>query len=521
MHLGAVLYVLVTDRTPFGRHAATLPKLQSAVLTEEHDPLGRAFRGDLEAVVSKALRKAPAERYASAREFADDIRRYLTGHAVHARRQTVAYRARRFVIRNRLRLAAATGTVLVLVTALTTAGIERARTRRALAGITSGSAAADSVTSFERELLAVSSASTALTDTAKARRLLQRGLAEARGRSARPERQARLLDAAGRIHMKLREHDSAFARFQDALIIRRRLGEARLGSDATPVRATPSLAESPTGAPGDPTRGKLLFVRPPGTVFMVDEDGTNEFRITDSTETMMSPAWAPDGRVVVSRLSGVRGIYIVNPDGTGLAQVTAPPSGWADYQPVALGDQFAFARDSSGGNVVAIYRVNLDGTGLTRLTSGGDIAPFPRGDIIVFRRGNDLYLWDLSRGGETRLTNTPKQYKGGPAISPDGRKIAFTRIDPGRLEQIFVMNVDGTNTARVSRGDYYDFLPRWSPDGSRIGFTSSRDGTNGVYTMRVDGSDVRDVSRTPLTLTMGPGITVLNVNETLWGWMKY
>ena len=94
----------------------------------------------------------------------------------------------------------------------------------------------------------------------------------------------------------------------------------------------------------------------------------------------------------------------------------------------------------------------------------------------------------------------------------------FTRIDPGRFEQIFVMNVDGTQTRRISRGDYYDFLPHWSPDGTRIAFTSSRDGTNGVYTMNADGSDVRDVSRTPLSLTMGPGVTALDVNESVWAW---
>jgi len=40
----------------------------------------------------------------------------------------------------------------------------------------------------------------------------------------------------------------------------------------------------------------------------------------------------------------------------------------------------------------------------------------------------------------------------------------------------------------------------------------------GVYTMRVDGSDVRDVSRTPLTLAMRPRTTVLQVNESLWAW---
>src|SRR5262249_30580887 len=154
-----------------------------------------------------------------------------------------------------------------------------------------------------------------------------------------------------------------------------------------------------------------------------------------------------------------------------------------------------------------------------RLTSGlkdGNVLPSPNGDFVVFARGGDIYRRDLRHGTETRLTNTPAQYKGIAGVSPDGTKILFTRIDPGRFEQIFVMNIDGTHTTRLSRGDYYDFLPRWSPDGTRIAFTSSRDGTNGVYTMRADGSDVRDVSRTPLTLAMRPGITVMQVNESLW-----
>ena len=168
-----------------------------------------------------------------------------------------------------------------------------------------------------------------------------------------------------------------------------------------------------------------------------------------------------------------------------------------------------------------IYRVNVDGTGLTRLTSGlrdMNVRPSPSADFVVFRRANDIYRRDLRQGTETRLTNTPEQYKAIAGVSPDGTRILFTRIDPGRFEQIFVMNVDGTHTRRISRGNYYDFLPRWAPDGTRIAFSSSRDGTNGVYTMRADGSDVRDVSRTPLTLAMRPGIGVMEVNENLSAW---
>ena len=225
-------------------------------------------------------------------------------------------------------------------------------------------------------------------------------------------------------------------------------------------------------------------------------------------------------RVLLARLSGVHGIYIVNPDGTGLTQITAPPPGWVDYGPQAFGNGIVFFRDDSTGQSM-IYQVNVDGTGLTRLTSGLrdiNVRPSPKADFVLFRRDNDIYRLDLPQRTETRLTNTPNQYKGIAGVSPDGTKILLTRIDPGRFEQIFVMNVDGTHTRRISRGNYYDFLPRWSPDGTRIAFSSSRDGTNGVYIMRADGSDVRDVSRTPLTLAMRPGIGVMRVNENLSAW---
>jgi Tol biopolymer transport system component len=240
------------------------------------------------------------------------------------------------------------------------------------------------------------------------------------------------------------------------------------------------------------------------------------------TDDMNNAAWAPDGRrMLVSRQREPRGIHVVDPDGSNATQVTAPPLGWSDHMPVALGGGIAFTRIDERGGRSFLYRVALDGSGLERLTVGqqdGDAAPFPGGQRLAFSRKHDIYVLDVRTRVETRLTRTPARYKAGVAVSPDGRRIAFTRIDPGRLEQIFVMHAGGTETRRVSRGDHYDFLPRWSPDGTRIAFTSVRDGTNGVYTMRADGSDVRDVSRTPLWLTMRPGRTVLQVNETLWAW---
>ena len=75
----------------------------------------RALRGDLDSIVLKALRKEPQRRYASAEQFAEDIRRHLDGLPVIARRDSWRYRAGKFVIRHKMGVAT---TALVLLAVL-------------------------------------------------------------------------------------------------------------------------------------------------------------------------------------------------------------------------------------------------------------------------------------------------------------------------------------------------------------------------------------------------------------------
>src|SRR5438874_6948402 len=72
----------------------------------------RALRGDLDNILLMALRKEPARRYQSVEQFSEDIRRHLENRPVFARKDTVTYRANRFIRRNKLAVAAA---LLVLV----------------------------------------------------------------------------------------------------------------------------------------------------------------------------------------------------------------------------------------------------------------------------------------------------------------------------------------------------------------------------------------------------------------------
>lgn len=80
--------------------------------------LARRLRGDLDTIVSVALRKDPAERYASVADLSEDLRRWLDGYPVRARPVTPLARARKFVRRHRAAASAASVAVLGLVVSL-------------------------------------------------------------------------------------------------------------------------------------------------------------------------------------------------------------------------------------------------------------------------------------------------------------------------------------------------------------------------------------------------------------------
>ncbi|HVF18187.1 MAG TPA: protein kinase, partial [Steroidobacteraceae bacterium] len=174
--LGVLLYVILTDQhptagdsiTPADRIRAvvdTEPKRASAVVSKTKDHQGdsrfqservRALRGDLDNIVAKALKKSPHERYPTADAFAQDLRRYLNNEPVSARADSLAYRARKFIVRNTLSVAAAATVMLAIIAAAIVSiwqAQEATRQRdRALALSTRNAAVVDFVNSMLTEV---------------------------------------------------------------------------------------------------------------------------------------------------------------------------------------------------------------------------------------------------------------------------------------------------------------------------------------------------------------------------------
>jgi Tol biopolymer transport system component len=191
--------------------------------------------------------------------------------------------------------------------------------------------------------------------------------------------------------------------------------------------------------------------------------------------------WSPNGRQVVfnSFWGGQpkRDIYVIDIDGTGLTKLTQDPDPLVpiddtrpDWSPD--GARIAFQSNRTGNN--EIYLMNPDGSDVRQLTShpATDAAPewSPDGERIAFqsnRDGNDdIWVMNADGSGLVQLTdNAVRDAK--PSWSRDGKRIAFHR-DVEYLGEVhgelFTMNVDGSDVRMLSVPSFKGFhgFPSWS-----------------------------------------------------------
>jgi hypothetical protein len=286
-----------------------------------------------------------------------------------------------------------------------------------------------------------------------------------------------------------------------------------IGTTPTPVNASPSqgaVAPSPSGSTVPATVAPTAPPALPGTVIaytrMTDKPRVDEFGNTNPACRFSEEPTCPVERIWIVAVDGSYSHELL-PDGIQPQQLLgwSPDGNYLIY--AEQGNRYVISVD--GGEPVGFDFGCLDSCfdADPAFSNDGAQLAFVRTTNTVEESIADIATLDLATGQVVELISTAPKGGSFPNFSPDRRQIVFFRF--GREAEgpfaeiksaVFVVDAGGENLRRISPEDLDAEYPRWSPDGSRIlftspaGFTPEGDPTADVYSMNPDGSDVRQLT---------------------------
>jgi len=225
-------------------------------------------------------------------------------------------------------------------------------------------------------------------------------------------------------------------------------------------------------------------------------------QVTRGGDFEFTPALSPDGRRIAfaSEREENLDIYVIDARGGSPLRLTEDPA--ADRDPVWFPDgaSIAFVSDRGGG--VGVWKVGQFGGGATLLLEDAFYpAISPDGERLAFSRlmpSGEVFIgiYSLAGDGGERLITGPGEgiwVHKQPAWSPDGRRICYATA-----HDLWVVPAQGGAAQPLTTGGRFDSEPAWSPGGKRIYFSSWREGTLALWAADAGGGGA-------VRLTMGTG----------------
>ncbi|HMB70929.1 MAG TPA: LpqB family beta-propeller domain-containing protein [bacterium] len=276
----------------------------------------------------------------------------------------------------------------------------------------------------------------------------------------------------------------------------------------------------------EPLRDRIVFASDRGGAelrfFVINPDGAGLAQLTNGPDRRAFGSVSPDGRRIVCNGSGsgLQGLFVMNVDGTdeahildhGADPVWSPDGSRIAFSSFYTGHHDVWIMDSDGSNLV-----NLSAVAGSQLSDDRHPTWSPDGQRIAYAsdRSGQGQIWVMNADG-----SDPNPFTSGadpafrPSWSPDGSLIAYSVGSDGSWSDIHGKDVSGgpgtwaTTPAQnlTNHPTAQNFYVNWSPDGSRIAFTTDRTGDFETFLMNADGTNQLNLTNAPSSHELlGPG----------------
>lgn len=288
------------------------------------------------------------------------------------------------------------------------------------------------------------------------------------------------------------------------------------------------LPPAGTSGPRWPTwhpDGSTLAFAMQGSIWKIDIHETTAYELTTNSTYDSSPCWSPDGRFILYtaetfdqsialKILNVKTgesstiwddgfVYldpVWSPDGSHIAYVSSKPNGYYNIFTMPMKD------GKSAGPPQALTADNAYSRG--RLYFGRwdmHMQPTwsPDGQEIIFLSNRNVplgsgVLWRMSSQptkdwNAAKILDEESLYRTRPDWSPDGSRIVYSSYVGGEFNHLFLLPAEGGLRHKITFGDWDDFHPRWSPDGRRIAFITNRNTFPEINILQVFGGRISPV----------------------------